>query len=98
MMRGQVAHLFSYPTEVMMRLLSTSLLAAALLCPTARAADPLRAEQVDPLLKLIKPSAGEDRWASVPWRTSLWDARQEAARLGKPMILWEMDGNPLGCT
>jgi hypothetical protein len=47
---------------------------------------------------LIKPSAGEDAFDRIPWRTSLWEARQEAARLGKPILLWEMDGHPLGCT
>ena len=46
---------------------------------------------------LVKPAAGEDRWASIPWQTSLWEARQEAAKAGKPIVLWEMDGHPLGC-
>jgi hypothetical protein len=46
----------------------------------------------------VRPAADEDRWATIPWRTSLWSARQEAAREGKPILLWEMDGNPLGCT
>jgi hypothetical protein len=27
----------------------------------------------------------------------LWDARRKAAREGKPIMLWEMDGNPMGC-
>jgi hypothetical protein len=30
--------------------------------------------------------------------TSLWEARQKAAAAGKPILLWEMDGHPLGCT
>jgi hypothetical protein len=83
-----------------MRLLPTALLLVGLLSgPTpARAADPIPASQFDRLHQLIKPAPGEDRWASVPWRTSLWEARQEAARLGKPLVLWEMDGHPLGCT
>jgi hypothetical protein len=82
-----------------MRLLHASLLFAVLLGPgLARAADPIPADQFDRLHRLIKPEPGEDRWASVPWRTSLWEARQEASRLGKPLLLWEMDGHPLGCT
>lgn len=46
----------------------------------------------------VRPADTEDRWATIPWRISLWDARREAARAGKPILLWEMDGHPLGCT
>jgi hypothetical protein len=63
-----------------------------------RSADPIPAAQFSTLRALVKPGDDEDRWASIPWRTSLWQARQEAARLGKPILLWEMDGHPLGCT
>ena len=28
---------------------------------------------------LIKPSKDEDKWAQIPWQTSLWEARREAA-------------------
>ena len=73
-----------------------ALLALGLL-GSARAADPVPADQLSPLLALIKPAAGEDRWAAIPWRTSLWQARTEAARDGKPIVVWEMDGHPLGC-
>jgi hypothetical protein len=64
----------------------------------AAAADPLRPEQVAQLQALIKPGDGEDRWAAIPWMTDLWQARKLAARQGKPILLWEMDGHPLGCT
>mgnify|MGYP001382177383 CR=1 FL=1 len=47
---------------------------------------------------LIQPTAEETRWLQIPWRTSLWQARIEAAATGKPIYLWEMDGHPLGCT
>jgi hypothetical protein len=74
-------------------------LAAVLLC-SARllAADPVPADRVTALRDLIKPGAKEDRWATIAWRTSLWEARREAAKAGKPILLWEMDGHPLGCT
>lgn len=39
-----------------------------------------------------------EAWRSIPWRTSLLQARQEAAQQGKPIFVWAMDGNPLGCT
>ena len=77
---------------------SCFLLALCLPSGIVRAADPIPAGQLSTLHALIRPAAGEDRWAGIPWRTSLWQARQEAARAGKPILLWEMDGHPLGCT
>jgi hypothetical protein len=61
-------------------------------------ADPIKPDQFGKLQALIKPSAGEDKWAEIPWGTSLWEARKQAAKEGKPILLWEMDGHPLGCT
>lgn len=46
----------------------------------------------------ILPTEKESAWLQIPWRTNLWEARKEAAKLGKPIYLWEMDGHPLGCT
>jgi hypothetical protein len=57
----------------------------------------LTAEQFEKLRGLIKPHPGEDKWAEIPWTSQLWDARRQAAAQGKPILLWEMDGNPLGC-
>jgi hypothetical protein len=47
---------------------------------------------------LIKPKATEENWVKIPWMTGLWEARERAAAQGKPILLWEMDGHPLGCT
>lgn len=49
------------------------------------------------LLAAVRPKPGEDVFEQIPWRTYLWAARKEAAAAGKPLLLWEMDGNPLGC-
>jgi hypothetical protein len=65
---------------------------------TALAADPIPAGQFKALHALIKPTSGEDKWTQIPWLTSLWEARKRAAAEGKPILLWEMDGHPLGCT
>ena len=62
------------------------------------AAEPIPAEQFHDLRTLIKPCAGEGDWEKVPWLTSLLEARKRAAAQGKPILLWEMDGHPLGCT
>ena len=94
------------------RFVSTVLTAAfaaapALLLPLpGRAANPAPAKepaQVSPecfkqLHTLIKPAPAEEKWAQIPWMASLWDARKKAAAEGKPILLWEMDGHPLGCT
>lgn len=60
-------------------------------------AEPIAPEQFDKLRAVIKPRAGEDKWAAIPWQTDLWEARKQAAAQGKPILLWEMDGHPLGC-
>jgi hypothetical protein len=67
---------------------------AASVANAAEPIDPARFEQVH---TLIKPKAAEEKWAQIPWMASLWQARQRAAREGKPILLWEMDGHPLGC-
>lgn len=58
---------------------------------------PLAPADVAQLRQVIRPAAGEDPFASIPWETDLWAARQKAAAAGKPILLWEMDGHPLGC-
>ncbi|MBT7959865.1 MAG: hypothetical protein HN759_11085 [Akkermansiaceae bacterium] len=50
------------------------------------------------LINAIKPTDKESAWMRINWRTNLWQARKEAAKSGKPIYLWEMDGHPLGCT
>ena len=49
------------------------------------------------LLKEIRPQSTEETFATIPWQVSLWDARVKAAKEGKPILIWEMDGHPLGC-
>ena len=72
-------------------------LATAVIAAPAKGAEPIRPEQFKALHTLIKPKPAEQKWAEIPWLASLWEARQKAAREGKPILLWEMDGHPLGC-
>jgi hypothetical protein len=72
-------------------------LPALLLAATAQAQPPLSTAEYTSALKAIRPATGEDRFTQIPWLTSLWEARQKAAEQGKPILLWEMDGHPLGC-
>lgn len=46
----------------------------------------------------VLPTPDEDRWLQIPWRANLMAARAEAQLAGKPLFLWIMNGNPLGCT
>jgi hypothetical protein len=81
----------------MMRLTLAAAVALVLSVP-ARAADPINPDQFARLHGLIKPQPGEEKWQQIPWMIDLWAARKKAAAEGKPILLWEMDGHPLGCT
>jgi hypothetical protein len=66
--------------------------------PIVKAAiSPLSNPQFEELKKVIQPQPGEDLFDTIPWQVSLWQARTLAAKEGKPILLWEMDGHPLGC-
>ena len=80
-----------------MRRLFLFALVAVPLVATASAAPPLTDADAAKLRKVIRPLDGEDPFATIPWETNLWDARTKAAAAGKPILLWEMDGHPLGC-
>ena len=64
--------------------------------------DAPRATPIDPAsfratFDSIAPRPEEMKWASIPWQTDLWEARKLAAEENKPIFLWAMNGNPLGC-
>lgn len=46
----------------------------------------------------IRPTADDNRWERLEWRTELGAAAQEARELQRPILLWAMNGHPLGCT
>jgi len=73
-------------------------LIALLITALAAHAEPKLTEvEYSSTLKAVRPAPGEDKFDQVPWLTSLWEARKQAAKEGKPILLWEMDGHPLGC-
>jgi hypothetical protein len=55
--------------------------------------------EIEKLHRLIKPQPGESRWMEIDWYPSVWEARQKAAREGKPLFLWAGSGGapPAGC-
>ena len=63
----------------------------------APVAPPIAPASFRPTLAAIKARPEELRWASIPWQTDLWEARHLAHASGKPLFMWAMNGNPLGC-
>ncbi|HZU34626.1 MAG TPA: hypothetical protein VFA18_01885 [Gemmataceae bacterium] len=80
------------------RCLCAAFVCLAWMVSWAPASEPIPDSQFEHLRVLIKPRPDEQKWLQVPWQSSLWEARKKAAAEGKPILLWEMDGNPLGCT
>ena len=46
----------------------------------------------------LEPSGRELRWESIPWLPTFGEGLLQADREGKPLLLWTMNGHPLGCT
>lgn len=46
----------------------------------------------------IKPSKKELAWNIIPWRSSFLEGINHAKTEEKPLLLWVMNGHPLGCT
>lgn len=49
-------------------------------------------------LEFIRPTEAELAYERIGWRNALMPAVEEAKRLGRPILLWTMNGHPLGCT
>lgn len=45
----------------------------------------------------LTKDAGKEKWRKIQWRYDLVAARAESAKLGKPIFIWAMNGDPLGC-
>ena len=46
----------------------------------------------------IRPHAKEESYLEIPWRESFYIAINEARETDRPILLWAMNGHPLGCT
>jgi hypothetical protein len=67
---------------------------------------PLAAQSTDPstdeasfrkLIDSIFPAIGEEKWRQTPWIPSISSGRRMAQERKRPMFLWAMNGDPLGC-
>lgn len=48
--------------------------------------------------RFIRPSKVEKEWNEISWRDEFGAAVVEAREAKKPLLLWAMNGHPLGCT
>ena len=46
----------------------------------------------------ILPELSEMAWAEIPWLSTFKDGILAADAADKPLLLWTMNGHPLGCT
>lgn len=66
--------------------------------PPAPGAPALDAAAYDAWRAWLAPRAEEERWRSIPWRASFAAGQKDALAAGKPLLLWGMNGHPLGAT
>jgi hypothetical protein len=84
-----------------MPLLRTALALATFLsvAPSPRAAEPgpIPPDQFAKIHKLVRVQPGEQRFWQIPWKLTITEARQQAARQGKPIFVWAgAGGAPIG--
>ena len=53
---------------------------------------------IDAWRQSIRPSGAELAFESIPWLLTFEDGLRASADQGKPLLLWLMNGHPLGCT
>ena len=49
-------------------------------------------------VKRLAPSPSETVWEQIPWLSSYHKGLKVAGEQSRPMLLWLMNGHPLGCT
>lgn len=69
----------------------------ALIVPQMSPAQALTEKEFQRLHSELQP-APDEPYRQIPWRISLLEAQKDAAKSGKPIFIWAMDGHPLGCT
>ena len=46
----------------------------------------------------LTPPPADLAWEAIPWHTSFSDGLVAADQARRPLLLWLMNGHPLGCT
>ena len=77
------------------------LLAAALAACGNEPQDPtptMDVEKLDEYRARILPTDAEVRWSTIDWLPTYTDGLKASSAQDKPLLLWVMNGHPLGCT
>jgi len=56
----------------------------------------LTTEEFEKLHRQLQPPRDE-AWRTIPWKLTLLEAQQQAARKKKPVFMLVRSGHPLGC-
>jgi hypothetical protein len=59
---------------------------------------PLEARDWSRLVDWLTPPEEELEWLEIGWAPTLGEGVRRAALEGRPLLLWAMNGHPLGCT
>ena len=73
--------------------------AVGLACGQLRAEEPkpISPEQFAGLHRMIRVQPDEQRFWQIPWKLTVTEAREEAAKEGKPIFVWAgAGGAPIG--
>ncbi len=81
----------------MNRALIAALLLASCVVGRAQAIPDISPTEFSELREVLVPH-GQEKWQTIPWKITLLEARDLAMKSGKPVFMWSMNGNPLGCT
>ena len=89
-----------YLCGVMKRMIVLGLVLAC--GPFVQAQAPAASAEIKPadfqaIFDSVRPKR-QEKWQTIPWMTDLLAARDQAAKEGKPLFMWSMNGHPLGCT
>ena len=69
--------------------------------PAARPTPPaveLHAGTFSAVVRAVVPTEAELAWRTIPWRATLREGVADATAARRPILLWAMNGHPLGAT
>jgi hypothetical protein len=73
------------------------MLTLALLAALQETPAPIAPDQFDRLHRMVRVQPDEQRFWQIPWKLTVSEAREEAARDGKPILVWAgAGGAPIG--
>lgn len=78
-------------------LAALAIASALLLAPPQEPPAPTAAD-FERWARAIEPDEQERSYEQIAWRNAFGPAVAEARALGRPVMLWAMNGHPLGCT